>query len=287
MNLKTILISSGSSGMRLGNYLRFLFPDMRESDLRRLFSGRDVKLDGHPASADALLREGQELKIYLPDREPPVLRVVYEDDDVLLVNKPSGVSVESDGTGGLSLTEICRIYREEHGFSGTPSPCHRLDVKTCGLCLFAKNDRALDILREAFRIRSVDKYYICLVRGMMKPPAAVCNAYLLKDSEHGKVSVTDHPVPGAKPISTGYETIENGPVSRLKVHLITGRTHQIRAHLSAMGHPILGDDVYGDRAFNRAHKARVLKLCAVSLTVRTNGQLPNLDGKTFSIDAPF
>ena len=122
---------------------------------------------------------------------------------------------------------------------------------------------------------------------MMKPSTAVCTAYLIKDSDHARVRVLDHPVPGGRKIITAYETMDAGPVSRLKVHLITGRTHQIRAHLAALGHPILGDEVYGDRSFNRLNKARNLKLCAVSLTLETCGKLPSLDHRRFEINSPF
>jgi 23S rRNA pseudouridine955/2504/2580 synthase len=121
----------------------------------------------------------------------------------------------------------------------------------------------------------------------MKPPSAVCHAWLVKDPLHAEVRITDREIPGARPIVTGYETLESGPVSRLRIHLITGRTHQIRAHLAALGHPVLGDDLYGDRDFNRREKARTLKLCAVSLKLDTEGRLPNLDGREFSIDPPF
>lgn len=100
----------------------------------------------------------------------------------------------------------------------------------------------------------MDKRYICLVRGMMKPPKATCRAYLLKDAKAAHVTIHDSAVPGARPIVTAYETLEQGAVSRVEVHLITGRTHQIRAHMAALGHPLLGDDVYGDRAFNRQMK---------------------------------
>jgi len=168
-----------------------------------------------------------------------------------------------------------------------PIACHRLDNQTCGLVLFAKHEQAAEILTDVFRDRTLDKRYVCLVRGMMKPPAATCRAYLIKDSEAARVRVLDHSANGAKPIITEYETIESGPVSRLRIHLVTGRTHQIRAHMAALGHPLLGDDVYGDRAFNRANHCRRLMLCAVSLTLDTNGRLPQLDGKTFSIKEPF
>ena len=116
---------------------------------------------------------------------------------------------------------------------------------------------------------------------------AVCHAWLVKDPLHARVRITDQESPGARPVVTGYETLESGPVSRLRVHLITGRTHQIRAHLAALGHPVLGDDLYGDRDFNKREKARSLKLCAVSLKLNTEGRLPHLDGREFSILPPF
>ena len=152
-----------------------------------------------------------------------------------------------------------------------PAACHRLDNQTSGLCLFAKNARAMELLQEVFRRREMEKYYECLVRGIPKPAAAECRAYLVKDAKAGRVQVVDHPLPGARLIRTAYETLEAGPVSRLRVHLLTGRTHQIRAHLAALGHPILGDDVYGDRRWNREMKTRALRLCAVSLRLDTGG----------------
>ncbi len=311
MALKTVVVPPEADGMKVDLLLRRLFPDLPESVLRRLFASRDVKLDGVRVSRDSRVSGGQRLQAFLPDcrssarlpsspdlpssessrspSDPSVsLRVVYEDEDVLLVNKPAGVSVEPDAPGALSLSDLCRLRAEaEAPGSFPPVPCHRLDNKTSGLCLFAKNEAARAALDEAFRNRTVEKYYTCLVRGVPKPAAAVCSAFLLKDAEKANVRILDRPVPGARPIVTGYETLESGPVSRLRVHLVTGRTHQIRAHLAALGHPILGDDLYGDRAFNRLRKARGLKLCATSLTIRTNGRLPALDGKTFEIVPPF
>ena len=285
MAVKTVLIPPEAEGMKTAVFLRRLLPSLPESALRKILSARDVKLDGIRVSRDTSVHAGQMLSVFLPAscRDAESLRIVYEDDDVLLVNKPAGISVEADEPGSLSLTDLCRIHIGSVSGAApvfAPSACHRLDHRTCGLCLFAKNEHALTVLLEAFRLRTVEKYYTCLVRGIMKPPAAVCNAWLLKDADRAVVSILDHCIPGARPITTGYETLESG-------HLVTGRTHQIRAHLAALGHPVLGDDLYGDRAFNRQQKSRSLKLCATELTLHTHGALSALDGRTFSITPPF
>ena len=292
MAVKTVLIPADAEGMKVSMFLRRFLPSLPESTVRKVFQARDVKLDGVRVPRDTPVRAGQTLSVFLPAsfRDAESLRIIYEDDDVLLVNKPAGISVEADDPGSLSLTDLCRIH--VGSVSGTapdfpPAPCHRLDHRTSGLCLFAKNERSLTVLMEAFKLRTVEKYYTCLVRGIMKPPSAVCNAWLLKDADRAVVRILDHEVPGARPVTTGYEALRSGPVSRLRVHLVTGRTHQIRAHLAALGHPVLGDDLYGDRAFNRQQKSRSLKLCATELTLNTNGALPALDGKTFLIDPPF
>ncbi len=290
MPLKEIIIAPDSDGIRVSECVRAALPDLPESTVRRLFSARDVKLDGVRVSREQSVRAGQILKIYVPDSvsTPPSLSVIYEDMDILLVNKRAGISVETDAHGGITLTDLCAEYVSRNNPDAfMPVACHRLDNRTCGLCLFAKNAQAFEILQDMFRSRKLEKYYVCLVRGIMKPPAAICRAWLVKDARRAVVRITDRPEPEAKPIETGYETITSGPVSRLRIHLITGRTHQIRAHLAALGHPVLGDDLYGDREFNRREKARSLKLCAVSLKLNTDGRLPALDGKIFSVDPPF
>ena len=292
MPLKEWTAPAESAGKRVSDCVRSALPDMPESVIRRIFAARDVKLDGVRVSREQEVRAGQVLRIWVPGSPAadsfPALSVVYEDGDVLLVNKRAGISVEKDARGGTTLTDLCAAHvARQDPDAFPPAACHRLDNRTSGLCLFAKNQDALDILQDVFRRRSLEKYYVCLVRGIMKPPSAVCSAWLVKDARRAVVRVTDRPEPDAKPIETGYETLESGPVSRLRVHLITGRTHQIRAHLAALGHPVLGDDLYGDRDFNKREKARTLKLCAVSLKLDTGGRLPALDGKTFSIDPPF
>lgn len=217
----------------------------------------------------------------------PALDVVYEDANLLLINKRPGISVTEDAGGGATLTDMVARYARQRGEAASPQPVHRLDNQTSGLVLFAKNQEAQAILEDAFRERLPKKEYTCLVRGIPKPPQALCRAYLTKDAAAARVTIHDHETPGSKPIATAYETLEAGPISRLRVELITGRTHQIRAHMAALGHPLLGDDVYGDRAFNRANKARRLMLCATRLTLYTGGRLPEVEGHTFTIPCPF
>ncbi len=279
-------VPAPADGLRVDQFIRRFLPEVDAAEVRDAFRRRDVKLDGRRVRQDARVRQGQLVQVYCMEGSTAP-EIVYEDADVLLVNKRAGVSVVDDARGGVSLTTLVQRYAADNG-GFTPVPCHRLDNQTCGLTLFARNARAEEILRAAFRDRTIDKRYICLVKGQPKPPAATCAAWLLKDAGAARVTVTDRELPGARPILTAYETLEAGPVSRLRVHLITGRTHQIRAHMAALGHPLLGDDVYGDRAFNRAQHAQgKLMLCAAELTLETGGLLPQLDGRRFTVDCPF
>ena len=290
MATKLFTVPQEANGWRTDRFLLRYFPQISSQALREIFSRRDVKVNGTRVHSDHIVYTEDRIQIFYMENAvvEDVLDIVYEDQDVLLINKRSGISVESDPGGGLSLSELCARYlHQKDSDCFEPQPCHRLDNKTCGLILFAKNENALNILLDVFKTRTLEKYYICLVKGFMKPPAAVCKAWLTKDAEMGRVSVSDHPSANSREIITAYETLENGQISRLKVHLITGRTHQIRAHLSALGHPLLGDDIYGDRDFNKANKCRQLRLCANELTLDTSGRLPALDGKHFRIEPPF
>ncbi len=278
-----------AEGQRIDSCIRRFLPELPQRTVQQSFARRDVKLDGRRVKPDVRVCAGQKVELFCMEQSAPLVDVVYEDADVLLINKRAGVSVEPDEKGGVTLTELAlKHVRQKDENAWPPKACHRLDNQTCGLTLFAKNERAEAILTRAFKERTMDKRYICLVRGMMKPPAATCKAYLLKDAKAARVTIYDDAVRGARPIITEYETIESGPVSRLLVHLVTGRTHQIRAHMAALGHPLLGDDVYGDRAFNRQQKVQGrLCLCAARLTLDTGGALPQLDGKTFEVKCPF
>lgn len=279
-------IDPALQGQRLDAALRRTFPELPSWALRDAFTHRDVKVDGKRVKADLRVHGGEWVQVYVMEQSP-ALDVVYEDANLLLINKRPGISVTEDAGGGATLTDMVARYARQRGEAVSPQPVHRLDNQTSGLVLFAKNQEAQAILEDAFRERLPKKEYTCLVRGIPKPPQALCRAYLTKDAAAAHVTIHDHETPGSKPIATAYETLEAGPISRLRVELITGRTHQIRAHMAALGHPLLGDDVYGDRAFNRANKARRLMLCATRLTLYTGGRLPEVEGHTFTISCPF
>lgn len=285
MACHTSLVPQEAAGLRVDAYLNRYAPEIPPAVVMMIFRRRDVKVDGVRVRQDTRLRAGSTVQAYYMETEAAPLSVVYEDADVLLLDKRAGMSVLPDGGAGLSLLACA----EKH--VGAPVyPVHRLDHQTCGLVLMAKTPAAEAALLDCFRSRSLDKRYLCLVRGRMKPPAATCEAFLLKDADAARVRILDRQTADAKPITTAYETIETndaGSISRLRVHLITGRTHQIRAHLAALGHPLLGDEVYGDHAFNRLHRARRLMLCAYSLSLDTHGALPRLDGRTFYAECPF
>ena len=268
---------------KLESYLSQAFPLLPLRIIRDALQKRDVKINGIRANRDARTLPGARVQLYTAFS--PELPIVYEDDHILLINKPAGISCEDDGRGGMTLLSLLTDRAKGEYI---PRLCHRLDHPTSGLLILAKDDESEETLLAAFQERKLTKVYQCLVRGEMRPKEAVKEAFLIKDARLSKVRVITHETPGAQPIATQYETLSfDGTISRLRVTLLTGRTHQIRAHMSFLSHPLLGDDKYGDRALNKRLKITGLKLCACELTLNAGGCLAYLDGRTFSILPPF
>lgn len=235
---------------------------------RALLKNREIRVNGKKVGADMPLHAGDEVQYFLtPAQESKTaFFTVYEDENVLVADKESGVNSEA-------------VFSELSG-RGEFYFIHRLDRNTAGLMIFAKNKPAEEELLSCFRERKTEKIYHALAVGRMPAQHAVLTAYLIKDEKRSLVRVSEKPA-GEK-IITEYEVLEErGETSLLKITLHTGKTHQIRAHLAFIGHPVAGDTKYGDGAFNRAHGFSRQRLIAKELCIYSGGKLSYLDGKRF------
>ena len=273
----TVRVPQHAPRASLAVYCRHAFSLLPERALREAFTARDVKMDGARCAKDAPVVPGAEVTVFTPYEA--ALPVVFENGRLLAVDKPAGVSCDADAYGSLTVADWAALQAKG---AYTPRLCHRLDNPTSGLLLMAKDAEAEDALKAMFARHDCQKTYVCLVRGTPSPRAATREAWLQKDAKRARVRVSDRETPGAKPIATAYETLRAGGISLLRVTLLTGRTHQIRAHMAHLSHPVLGDDLYGDRDFNRRFGGGLM-LRSAGLTVDTRGALPECDGLRLAV----
>lgn len=280
--------------MELGRYLSRTYPMLPDWVLRKALKQRDVRVNGQRAGAGDVVHGGDALKVYIDSRHlSGELRVIYADSLLAVVEKPAGlpVDVDQDGLGEdtLKVRALAALGVQE-GYA--PQLCHRLDTFTGGLMLLSRTPQAHEALLEAFRAHQVAKTYQCLASGWPDPPEAALKGYLLKDERAARVQVFREYRPRALSIETRYRMLERlereqVPFARLEVDLVTGRTHQIRAHLAWAGHPLLGDDKYGDRALNRRLKLTSPQLWCTRLELNAPGLLAGYSGRRFETQPGF
>ena len=307
--MRNIIIQRNDAGQRLDKFLTKAVRGLPTSMMYKFIRTKKIKVNRKRAEQSYVLREGDEIQLFIreeffdsPERDngalariKPKLNVLYEDDNLLLLNKRPGVLVHED-TEGADNTLIMHVkaylygkgeYDPDEEQSFAPALCNRIDRNTGGIVIAAKNAEALRVMNEKIRNNEMSKFYLCLVHGMPKRREAMLHAYLRKNSADNTVEVRNDPFPGAKKIVTGYRVVEaRGSDALLEVELVTGRTHQIRAQMAAIGHPLLGDGKYG---VNREEKHRGYKdqaLYAYRLRFEktdTENALSYLEGKTFTL----
>lgn len=289
MKLYTFLIPENQQPGRLYPLIRRMLPQLPDHAVRQAFDKRDVKLDGQRVNRDAQLIPGAEVKLYTAYEEAlPLLPIVYLDEHIMVVNKPAGVSCQEDDKGGCTVTDLAhQALIQKEPDAARPMVCHRLDNQTEGLLVLARTEEARLAMEEGFYHHKIRKRYTCIVKGTPEPRERTLRAWLRKDAAKARVQVLMHEAPGALPIITEYRVVQPGECARLAVTLHTGRTHQIRAQMAAIGHPLLGDDQYGDRAFNKQHKTRRLMLCATELRFALEGRWAYLNEWKLTVKPSF
>ncbi|HIX93616.1 MAG TPA: RluA family pseudouridine synthase [Firmicutes bacterium] len=307
--MRTLYITKNDAGQRLDKFLTKAVKALPKSLLYKFIRTKKIKVNRKRADIGYMLCEGDSVELFISDEFfaenaadtafthlTPHLDIVYEDENILLVDKQPGIIVHSDDNEEINtlISHIkAYLYRKgeydpasEQSFA--PSLCNRIDRNTGGIVIAAKNAAALRVMNEKIRADELSKYYLCAVHGHMEKRADTLTGYLKKDSDNNIVDIIREARPGYKKIITKYRVVaERNSLSLLEVELVTGRTHQIRAHLASIGHPLLGDGKYG---VNRDDKKRGYKfqaLYAFRLEFRfksDGGILSYLNGRRFEVD---
>lgn len=260
--MKEIIVNKRYHEKKLNKVILEELSNINYPTFCKLLRKRDIKINGKRVNKDILIYEKDKIEIYLPkELEEINLDKVYEDENILVINKPTKIEV----TGLNSLTEI--INKQYINCEFKPQPCHRIDRNTTGLVLFAKNEEALRILLEKFKKHEIEKHYLAVVYGIPDKKEERLEAYLFKDNKKAQVYISDTLKKGYQKIITKYTVLEKRKdnTALLDVEIETGKTHQIRAHLSHKGYHIIGDGKYGKNEINKQFGQKYQMLCSYKL----------------------
>ena len=309
--MKCITVNKNEAGQRLDKLLSKYLNLAGKGFLYKMMRKKNIVLNGKKCDGSEKLSEGDEIKLFLADEtiekfsevkvqkvKKTKLHIIYEDEHILLINKPSGMLSQKAKENDESLVEYlidCLLdsgkLTKENLRSFRPSVCNRLDRNTSGLVAAGCSLVGLQKLSAMFKGRSLHKYYLCVVSGAVREKKKI-EGFLKKDEKTNQVTISQKELPDSAPICTEYEPLmESGAYTLLKVTLITGRTHQIRAHLASIGHPIVGDTKYGTPRVNeeakRSYHIHSQMLHSWKLVFpQMEAPLEYLSGKSFTAPVP-
>lgn len=305
--MRTLEIGKNDAGQRLDKFLTKRFTNLPKSLMYKYIRKKCIKLNGKKCDIDVKLNAGDVLTFYIKDeffehtedkydflKAPVKIDIIYEDENIILLNKKPGLIVHPDENYHFdSLIARVQHYLYDKGeydpkdeLSFAPALVNRIDRNTGGIVIAAKTAQALRVLNQKLKDREIEKLYLCMAVGIFKKKEALLTAYLEKNEKQNRVYISEKPTPNCKTIKTKYRVLaERDNFSLVEVDLLTGRTHQIRAHFAYIGHPLLGDGKYGKNEINRKMGFKWQALYSYKLTFKFTTpaeELEYLNGKTFT-----
>lgn len=307
--MQKITINKNDAGQRIDKYLTKSFKNLPTSLMYKYIRKKRIKLNGKRCEISSRLSEGDIIELYINDeffeksekqydflKAPNKIDILYEDSNILLLDKKPGLIVHPDENYHFDslISRVTHYLYDKHEFntekenSFAPALVNRIDRNTGGIVIAAKNAESLRILNQKMKNRELKKIYLCIVHGTLKNKAGILSAYLDKNEKQNRVYISSNKKEGLKHIKTKYKVLkEYGKFSLLEVELLTGRTHQIRAHFAFIGHPLLGDGKYGTNELNKGTGFKYQALYSYKLIFNFTtpaGLLEYLNGK--EITAP-